>query len=135
MTTDANGEIPNQKLAAFTLLTDDSANYKSEVIVGGVNYTCNANHKAETANKPPNTSYWDVGGTEGFPWIEKKKYSNGAVGGISWTNHGPFVIEGVQEGYEEVREGFAPDIDNEGETKTVAAVRSSIMIDQERVIA
>jgi len=50
---------------------------QDDVTEGGVNYKCIFPHASSIANKPPNPSYWAVGGPGGPAWQAGVAYSNG----------------------------------------------------------
>ena len=130
-TSDANGDVPIQKLVAYSHMIYDGAGttYASQVTYGGVNYTCNTSHQSSASNIPPNGSYWTVGGTQGFPWRADAQYWKGGVAGkISWTKHGPFSVVVQKAGYKSLAQVFNPTIDAEATVATIEMERPSLSL-------
>ena len=130
LTTDTNGQIGTQWITFATMVADSTGSgFPSQVTKGGINYTCNTIHQADLGtNNPPNASFWDVSGSEGFPWTDNKFYTDGSNGKRSYVNHGPFTITVKKAGYKKYTKTFSPTIDTEATVLTVELERPSLSL-------
>ena len=140
--TDSNGQIPQQKLHGWSMVSDSvpSTSLRSQVTYNGFNYRCKSGqlHQASDANKPTGSAsdntWWQQTGSEGFPWIEGKFYTDGQAGPRSYTDHIPWTIEVYKLGYEKKTVNLNPSFDSEGETFNVYLKRNRIYVDQEEAL-
>ncbi len=131
LTTDANGKIPEQ-IIDIGYWTSNA----SQVKVDGVYYTCNNPHQADGTNKPPNASYWDVGGNLDFEWISERYYAPTGAG--TWkrdlNRFNPFTITVEKVGFQPYSQQFDISLDSEGEDITIMLKRIKMNVDLEVLV-